>query len=451
MTKEIVLDAVEPNVQLGPAKPRSQKITVASLSAASLVDAGEEGALPLLWAYMYTPLGATIGQLGFVLGATKLAMTLMLPLWGYAADRFSRKRLLVGFTGIWGLWTLGISLADSFPQLLVLRVMAGLGLGVYAPAAFSLISDLFDNESRGRAIGIMRSVGLTGTVVAVFLLPTLAERGPEGWRTGFALMGVASFATGLLMLGIREPARGASEPELRGVITKEAASRYSIQWADLIALFKIRSWRYLLLNELLTKGSIAVFTGWNFTWLTGLGLERPVFLGTILMVFVGMAVGNIFFGWLGDRLDRRFPGRGRITMVPIGIVIAIPANIGYLTSTGDNPVRLVLCGFLAATSFTAALEGTLWPVAQAILPPELRGSNRAIIGMVVGAVSALMLSWSGLVVDRVGVSTALLWFVPLPIFLSILAWLPILRSYAHDRAALHEALTRRRAELLAQR
>lgn len=450
MASENITVAAEPLAEEIHTKPQGQTFTIISLSAASLVDAGEEGALALLWPYMYTALGATIGQLGFVLGASKLAMTLMLPVWGYAADRFSRKSLLVGFTGVWGLWTLSISLTNSFPQLLVLRILAGLGLGVFAPAAFSLISDLFDNQSRGRAIGIMRSIGLTGAVISVFVLPTLAERSSDGWRSGFALLGLASFVTGLLMLGIQEPARGASEPELRGVITKEKASRYTIQWSDLLALFKIKSWRYLLLNEMLVKGGGAVFLGWNFTWITGLELERSMFFATVLVIFVGMASGNIFFGWLGDYLDRRYPGRGRITMVPIGTILAVPANIGYLTSTADTPVRLMICGFLAATCFTAAVEGTTWPVAQAILPPELRGSNRALIGMTVGAVSALMLSLSGLVIDRVGVATTLLWFVPGPILLSVLVWLPIFHTYPHDKTALHQLLTRRRTALIKQ-
>jgi MFS family permease len=448
MTQETVSVPIEALKAETTPKSHGQKRTIASLSTAFLVDSAEEQALPLLWPYMYTSLGATIGQLGFVLGASKFIATLMFPAWGYAADRFSRKTLLVGFTGIWGLWTLSISFAGSFPQLLVLRVLSGLGLGVFAPAAFSLISDLFDNESRGRATGIMRSIGLLGILLAVMLLPTLAERQPEGWRIGFALLGLASFITGLLMLGIQEPARGASEPELRGVITREAAGRYAVKLADMITLLRIKSWRYLLLNELLIKVSIAVFTGWNFTFLTGLELERPAFFGTVLIVFVGMASGNIIFGWLGDRLERSFPGRGRITMVPIGLFIAVPGVVGYLTSSGDNAVRLAAFGFLAASSYTAAGEGTLWPVAQAILPPELRGSNRAIINMVAGAASALMLALSGGIVDRLGVSTALLWFTPLPVFLSIFAWLPILRTYAHDRASLHQLLSQRRTELL---
>ncbi|HEX9597477.1 MAG TPA: hypothetical protein VF982_11405, partial [Anaerolineales bacterium] len=116
-----------------------------------------------------------------------------------------------------------------------------------------------------------------------------------------------------------------------------------------------------------------------------------------------------------------------------------------------NIVWLIAFGFLAGSSYTAASEGTLWPVAQAILPPELRGSNRAIISMVVGAASALMLSWSGVVADQMGVAAALRWFVPMPVFLSIFAWIPMFRAYLRDRATLHKILTQRRADLVEQK
>ena len=374
--------------------------------------------------------------------------TLMYPLWGYASDRFSRKVILVWFTGFWGLWTLGISFVGNYQQLLILRVISGLGLGAFAPAAFSLIGDLFDNQSRGRAIGIMRSVGLVGIIISVILLPTLTERDPEGWRMGFALLGLASFLTGLFMLVIKEPTRGANEPELHDVITDESARRYSVTWTDFWSLFRIRSWRYLLLNETLIKTSLAVFTGWNFTFITGLDLKPPFFYVVIFVVFIGLISGNIFFGWLGDRLDQRLSNRGRVMMIQIGLVLNIPALIGYLTSSGDNIALLIIFGFLAGVSYTATSEGTVWPVAHAILHPELRGSSRAIISMIVGALSALALWLSGILADTRGVTIALLWFVPGLILIGVIAWIPMFRSYPCDRDALHKSLDQRREVLL---
>jgi MFS family permease len=429
-------------------KKQVHKLSIASLSAAFLVDSSEEQALPLLWPHMFSALGATVGQLGTILGASRLMTTILYPLWGYAADRYSRKKILVWFTGFWGLWTLGITFVGNYPQLLTLRVISGLGLGAFVPAAFSLIGDLFDNQSRGRATGIMRSVGLVGIIISVIFLPTLTENNPDGWRIGFAVLGLASFLSGLFLLVLKEPTRGASEPELSNVITKENANRYSFTWTEFWSLFRIRSWRYLLLNETLTKVSIAVFTGWNFTFLTALELKPPFFYIAIFLVFVGMISGNIFFGWLGDRLDQRMSNRGRVAMMQIGLIVNIPFLIGYLTSSGENIGLLILFGFLSGTSNTSTSEGVVWPMSHAVLPPELRGSSRAIISVSIGALSALALSLSAPIVDSMGISTALLWFVPGLILLSAIVWIPMFRAYPQDRDALHKLLTQRQEDLL---
>jgi len=68
--------------------------------------------------------------------------------------------------------------------------------------------------------------------------------------------------------------------------------------------------------------------------------------------------------------------------------------------------------------------------------------------MVVGVTSALALTLSSPIVDRMGVSTALLWFVPGLILLSAVAWIPMFRVYLQDRDTLHKLLTQRQEDLL---
>jgi len=135
-------------------------------------------------------------------------------------------------------------------------------------------------------------------------------------------------------------------------------------------------------------------------------------------------------------------------MIEVGLILTVPSMVGYLTSNGTNIAMLTVFAFLSGVSFTATSEGTVWPVAYAVLPPELRGSSRAIISMVVGAASALALSLSGIVADERSVTTALLWFVPGLILLSALAWIPMFRAYPVDRDALHKLLIQRREKLL---
>jgi len=89
-------------------------------------------------------------------------------------------------------------------------------------------------------------------------------------------------------------------------------------------------------------------------------------------------------------------------------------------------------------------------MSHAVLPPELRGSSRAVINVAIGALSALALSLSGIVADLRGVSAALLWFVPGLILLSAIAWIPMFQAYPQDRDSLHMLLTQRRKDLLGE-
>lgn len=434
-----------------PVKSRLNRrwISLFGLSTAAFVDNGEDQALSILWPRMYPALGLSVGQLGFILGISKLVMTLTLPFWGYAADRFSRKTLLVVFTGMWGLWTLAIGLVDSLPQLLLVRVMSALGLGVFGPAAFSLIGDLYDNSERGRATGITSAASIIGSIAAFGVLPALADRGPEAWRTGFVVMGLASFVSGLLMIFIQEPARGASEPELRSLISKKSSSRYAFTRSELRVLLRIRSWRLLLFNETLVAMGIGVFSGWAFTWLDGLGLGSSAFIIVLLMA-LGSIGGAFAFGWLGDWLDQRFAPYGRIAQILIALILILPILILFLTIGEKSLVLLTVLGFLYGAGTTAAGTSVTWPVAQAILPPEVRGSGRAVINMTTGAATALVLAVSGWFANQFGVTTMLLVVTPLPVLLSIVIWIPVFRTYPRDREALHRLLNQRRSELLGE-
>ena len=397
---------------------------------------------------MYQSLGVSVGRLGAVLGVSTLTNTVALPLWGLAVDRFSRKTLLVWITGFWGLWTLAIGLVETLHQLFAVRILSALGLGVFIPAAFSLLGDLFTDQERGRASGIMNATGLIGALAAFIVLPSLAANGPEAWRMGFVAMGLASFSTGLLLwFLLREPPRGAAEPELASALSHGEGQRYRVEWSDLLALSRIRSWRWLLLKEVLDALGVSILYGWAFTWLDSLGLGESAVIVVSLMTLSTVG-GALLFGWLGDQLERRFPKRGRITLVWLGLIVSLPVIILLVRADGSSVFLLGVLGTFYGLASTASGDSVMWPMMQGILTPELRGSGRALITMMKGLVAAFILTFSGEIADQVGVARMLLYIIPGPLFISIIAWLPLYRTYAHDWEGRRQQLLQRRAELL---
>lgn len=72
------------------------------------------------------------------------------------ADKYDRKKLLLFFyTGFLG-GTLFCGLAPDYPSLLIARVITGLFGGVMGSVVFSIITDLFAMQQRGRVMGFVQ-------------------------------------------------------------------------------------------------------------------------------------------------------------------------------------------------------------------------------------------------------------------------------------------------------
>ncbi len=430
-------------------KPKRRWWTVFALSAAAFIDSSENDTLSILWPSMYRSLGLRVGQLGSVLGITGLINTFTLPLWGLAADRFSRKKLLIWITGFWGMWTLAIALVQSLSQLFFVRIMSSLGLGVLWPTAFSLISDLFPSKERGRAAGIMTAVSFSGTIGSYAILPPLAALSPEGWRWGFVVMGLASFLTGFLMFLVYDPPRGSAEPEIKDVITSESAASYAFRISDLPVLAHIKTWWVLIFQNSIDHVALAVLYGWSFTWLEELGLGDQAFI-VVALLTLGTLLGHAFFGWLGDVLENRNAEKGRAIMAQIGLLVSVPALAGFIYFGERGIGYLMIFGLLAGLSLSSVDTGARWPLAQAVLRPELRATGRAAIDMAIGVVGSLGVWLSGQLVDSFNgdVTMMMLIMIPLPKIIGALLWIPIFKTYPQDRANLHNVLLKRRQEII---
>ena len=104
-------------------------------------------------------LGAS-GTIGILVG--------ILPA-GRIADLYGRKRSLVIGTLLFAIFTLWSGFATSFTELIILRVIAGLGEGAVFPAPYLLISELVNKNLRGRMMGYAEFVLNAG-----YTLPALA-------------------------------------------------------------------------------------------------------------------------------------------------------------------------------------------------------------------------------------------------------------------------------------
>src|SRR5258705_6462194 len=119
-------------------------------------------------------LSASIDEATWVLTSYLVANAIILPMTGWLASRFGRKRLLmlsvIGFTGSSFL----CGLAPTLTMLIVFRIMQGATGGALQPLSQAVLLEAFPPRDRGKAMGFW---GL-GIVVAPILGPL-----PGGWLT----------------------------------------------------------------------------------------------------------------------------------------------------------------------------------------------------------------------------------------------------------------------------
>jgi MFS family permease len=140
-------------------------------------------------------------------------------------------------------------LAQSFDQLLLARAFLGIGEAGLAPAAYSLIADMYPPHKRGVAFsiygqGIYLGAGLAfaagGGMVAFFDRFKLVDLGflgaIHGWQIAFFIAAAPGIAVAILIAALREPARGRfSSVESMPQTTATDGGFFAYYWANLRA------------------------------------------------------------------------------------------------------------------------------------------------------------------------------------------------------------------------
>lgn len=114
-------------------------------------------------------LGATQSDLAWCVNAYTLVFAGLLFTWGVVADRLGRKRVLLIGLLLFGVSSLLSAYASSPGQLIAARGLMGIGGAAVLPATLAIITNVFDAEERGRAIGVWTSaVGIAAVIGPVF-------------------------------------------------------------------------------------------------------------------------------------------------------------------------------------------------------------------------------------------------------------------------------------------
>ncbi len=124
--------------------------------------------------HMAGSLGASQDEATWVLTSYLVSSAIVLPISGWLASRFGRKRFYMTSVVIFTASSMLCGFAPSLPLLILFRILQGFGGGGLAPSEQAILADTFPVEKRGQAFAVY---GMA-VVAAPAIGPTLG-----GWIT----------------------------------------------------------------------------------------------------------------------------------------------------------------------------------------------------------------------------------------------------------------------------
>jgi MFS family permease len=317
----------------------------------------------LAFALFYTFLGIPIGRL---------------------ADRQSRRAIIAIGIFIWCVMTAACGVAQNYQQLFIARVGVGVGEAALGPAALSLISDYFPQETRGRAVsfytmGISLGSGLAmliGGELVTWALRTPQISGLYSWQPVFFIVGLPGLLLAALMFTVREPPRG-----------EALRSGDKIPIAE-VAKFLGSRWR-LYGSHFLGMSVAAVLSYGFFAWIPSMFVRTWGWTIAQIGAAYGCVViaSGVLSVFLVSALSKQFLTRGytdvymrtALYCMALGVIGAV------LTPLMPHPYLALLMllpttvGTLGATA--AALAGLM-----VITPNQMRAQTSALYYLVVNLI-----------------------------------------------------------------
>jgi MFS transporter, AAHS family, 4-hydroxybenzoate transporter len=371
----------------------------------------------------------TSSQVGVLLGAVLLAPV---------ADWIGRKGLMVAACLIVGVFSLLTAFATTVPELIVLRVLTGLGMGGVTPAALAYGTEFAPKHLKASIPSwIWASVPVGGMIAgfsAVWLLPRF------GWPSLFIVAGLLPIALAFVLLFAMPEslvflgAGGTDQVRMRRVALRIApsipadaelyTSEDKMPGVPLKHLFLDgRGFGTVLLWILffLDFGILVFFLSWVPT-LIKIATGSTTALGTSLAFWnIGSIILSLGIGRLIDRF-------GYYRVLPLSFVL-IAASMWAIGLSIDAPLWVLLCAITAMGGLAGSAGAGLMALAANSYPVAVRSTGVGAayaFGGRIGALAAPLLG--GVLLQMQWTPSALCYLVGTPLLLGTVALLLLQRQ-----------------------
>ena len=340
-------------------------------------------------------LGLTTVQMGYVFTVFQLAYALFEIPTAWWADRRGTRLVLSRIVLWWSCLTAATGAAFSYPVLLVVRFLFGVGEAGAWPCVARTFSRWIPRRERGTVQGIFFAgahlVGGLTPALVLWLLRFLS------WREIFVCFG----AVGLLWMAVWLTWFRNDPSEHGGVNAAELQTIVSERPADCAHSAGLDYWRKLLTNRNMIALCIMYIPNsmifyFCITWLPTYLRERHGFDATNLAIFAGLPLivsmpGDLLGGLVSDRLVSRYGLRlGRCGLGSVAYVIA---GLALLAAAASSTPILAATLIAVATGSTMFTLGAAWGTVI-----EVGRNHVAVVGATMNSVGNLAAMLNPLIV-----------------------------------------------------
>ncbi len=269
------------------------------------------------------------------------------PVVGFLTDKFGPRRLIL-IGSVWaGIGCMLLSRIDSLWSFYATFIFLSIGSSMMFPLpGWAAVTNWFSRK-RGTAMGIlMAAIGLSGVLIP--LVNWFITQ--YGWRATFIIAGAGMWVIGIpLSLVVRHRPEqygylpdGAERPGKE--IEREASQRQTHldredSGSDVRQATKTRA--FWILAIVATASAIATHAVavHIMPYLISIQMPREIASAIAASVVISSVAGRLGFGWLGDRMDKRYLLASALFLQALGLLI-----FAYTNSVAYAIVFLALFG-----------------------------------------------------------------------------------------------------------
>jgi AAHS family 4-hydroxybenzoate transporter-like MFS transporter len=364
--------------------PAQWTVLVISLITA-LFDGYDTQGIGYVAPVMAHDLGLAPAALGPVFSASFLGLTVGAVVFGMLADKIGRKQAIIWPMAIFGIFSLATPLGHTVESLILLRALAGFGLGGTLPNVTAYVLEYSPRRMRALLVnstGAFFAVGsISGGLLANKLIPTL------GWQSTFYVGGIVPLlfiavvalwmpeSVRYLLLSGKAMARAAAimarivphrgftaatqftlEPQLAGITVKHL-------FTEGRAIPTILLWLAFIMNLFV----LTYLISWMPTLLKEAGQPLSVAIIATIWYSIGGIAGGLGMGFIADRV-------GSLPKVLVVGYLGAAVFIAVVAYSTANTTLLIAAMFFTGMSIQGG-QPCLNTIAATYYPTAVRATG----------------------------------------------------------------------------